>query len=131
MRARKAPGRLESRVGRSSRSERRTSPASGELEKKIAESLEKSSELRKDSELQSTQRKLRKARQLVEIAKAERDHKRAAFQVEKEGLLCDLKQAHADKVEAEKKAGDFKAKVHKEIQVYKRFKYEQGYKDRA
>jgi len=82
----------------------------------------------KDSELQSTQRELGKARQLAEDAKAERNRERAAFQAKNEGMLRDLKQAQVDKVEAEKKAGDFIAKVQKEVQVYKRLKYEQGYK---
>ena len=63
------------------------------------------------------------------MAEIERDSKKAAFRVKKKGLLRDLKQAQAEKVEA-KKAGDFKAKVQKEIQVYKRLKYEQEYKDR-
>jgi len=45
-------------------------------------------------------------------------------------LLCDLKQAQVDKVVTKKKAGDFIAKVQNEIQVYKRLKYEQRYKDR-
>jgi len=35
---------------------------------------------------------------VVEDIKAERDHKRAAFQAEKESLLYDLKQAEVDKV---------------------------------
>ena len=39
-------------------------------------------------------------------------------------MLRDFKQAQADKVEAEKKADDFKVKVQKEIPVYKRLKYE-------
>ena len=68
---------------------------------------------------------------MAEVTKTEYDRERAAFQAKKEGLLRDLKQAQADKVETEKKASDFKAKVQKEIQVYKRLKYEQGYKDRA
>ena len=51
---------------------------------------------------------------------AERNRERVAFQVKKEGLLRDLKQAQADKVEAEKKASDFKVKVQKEtIQALK------------
>ena len=74
------------------RSGRRTSPVWGKLEKKIIESLEKSSELReKDSELQSTLNELGKACQLVEEAQAERDRERAAFQDKKEDLLSDLK----------------------------------------
>ena len=47
----------------------------------------------------------------------------------KEGLLRDLKQAQVAKVEAEKKVGDFIVKVQKEVQVFKRLKYKQGYKD--
>ena len=39
----------------------------------------------------------------------------ATFQIEKEGLLRDMNQAQADKVEARKKVADFKAKVQKEI----------------
>ena len=83
----------------------------------------------KDSELQSTRRELREACQLAKVTKAERDSERAAFQIEKEGLLRDLKQAQIDKIEAEKNAGEFKVKVRKEIQVYKSLNFEQGYKD--
>ena len=68
---------------------------------------------------------------MAEVTKAERDRERAAFQVKKEGLLRNQKQAQADKVEGEKKVGNFKVKVQKEIQVYKRLKYEQGYEDQA
>ena len=69
------------------------------------------------------------ARQLAEDAKVERDRERAIFHDEKEGLLRDLKQAQVDKIETEKKAGDFIAKVQKKVQVYKHLKYEQGEKD--
>ena len=65
-----------------------------------------------------------KARQLAEDAKVERDRETAIFHDEKEGLLRDLKQAQVDKVETEKKAVDFITKVLKEVQVYKRLKYE-------
>ena len=67
--------------------------------------------------------------QLAEDAKAECDREKAALQAEKKNLLHDLRQAHVYKVEAEKKAGDFLAKVQKEVQVYKHLKYEQEYKD--
>ena len=84
----------------------------------------------KDSKLQFTQSELGEARHLTKDAKTECDRERATFQAEQESLLCDLKQAQVDKVETEK-AGYFMAKVQKEVQVYKRLKYEQGYKDRA
>ena len=42
-----------------------------------------------------------------------------------------MKQAHADKAKAEKKASDFMVKVQKEVQVCKLLKYKKGYKDRA
>ena len=77
-------------VGRSSRSGT-TGSASGELEEKIAESLKKSLELGEDSELQYTRRELGEARQLAEVAEADCDCERTAFQVEKERLLRDLK----------------------------------------
>ena len=68
---------------------------------------------------------------MAEVTKVERDRERAAFQVKNKGSLRDLKQAQGKKAEVEKKAGDFKPKVQKEIQVYKRLKYEQGYKDQV
>jgi len=78
----------------------------------------------KDSELQSTWKELEEARRLVADAQAKRDRERVAFQIEKEGLLHDLNQAHAGEVEAGKKDADLKAKIQKEIQVFKRLKYE-------
>ena len=66
-------------------------------------SQKKSSEIVDYFELQSTWKELRKARQLTEVGKAKRDHEKAPFQVKKEGLLYDLKQVQADKVEAERR----------------------------
>ena len=71
-----------------------------ELEKKGSE-LEK-----KDFELHVASQGLEAANRLVEGVKAELDRKRIAFQGEKDGLLCELKQAFTDKVEAEKQADE-------------------------
>ena len=46
------------------------------------------------------------------------------MQVEKKGLLHDLKQVQVDMVETEKKDGDFIMKVQKEVKLSKRLKYE-------
>ena len=51
--------------------------------------------------------------------------------MEKECLLRDLNQAHASEVEANKQITDLEALVQKEIHLFKRVKYEQGYADRA
>jgi len=103
-----------------------------ELEEKTVELLKQSLEfVQKDSELQSTWEELDKARRLVERAEVERNREMVAFQIKKEGLLRDLNQAQAGEVEADKKIVDLKAQVQKEIHLFKRVKYEQGYMDRA
>ena len=77
----------------------------GELRKRTSElkdspQQKRSLELeKKDSELQSIVKELSAVCQFAEDAKAERDYKRIAFEDEKEGLLCHLKQALTDKAE--------------------------------
>ena len=88
-----------------------------------SELQKRSSELEKDSELQSVLKKLSAVCQLVEDAKAERNCERIAFQDEKEGLFRLLKQALADKAEAEKEAGNVVERVQKEVWVVKLIKY--------
>jgi len=60
---------------------------------------------------------LGEACQLAEDAKADHDREKATLQAENEGLLFDLNQVQVGKVEAEKKAGDFIAKVQKEVRI--------------
>ena len=84
----------------------------GDLKEKIAKLLKQYMELaQKDSELQSTREELKKTCRLVEGTKAEPDHERVAFHIEKEGLPHDLNQAQAGKLEADKEIADHKAQV--------------------
>ena len=81
----------------------------GELAKLREELKGKSSKLeQRGSELNSVQEQIGEARRLAEDTQAKRDHEKEAFQMEREGLLRDVEQARAGKVETQRKIIEFR-----------------------
>ena len=86
---------------------------------------------KRDSELQATSQRLEAANRLAKGIKTELDYERSVFQSEKDGLLCELEQALADKAEVEKQVDEDVVRLQKEVNVFKFIKYRDGYNDGA